>query len=167
MRGASGNGAGISFMFKAGLWLAMATLLVIGGAPLCEVHATDRSPAADVDARLDALFGSHEPLEQFLISLQEASAHERWPAIAALVAYPIKIRIAGHPVRIRNAGEFMTHSKDVLTPAVLAAIERQSYASLFANDRGVMIGDGEVWFSAVCGNADCKNAPIKIIAINP
>ena len=59
------------------------------------------------------------------------------------------------------------NGKPKLTPKVLAAIKRQTYASLFANDRGVMIGDGEVWFSAVCRDAACKDAPIRIIAINP
>jgi hypothetical protein len=156
------------FMFKAGPWRALAVLLVIGGSPIGAVHATDTSTdPRDVDASLNALFGSHESLKQFLNSVKEDSANKRWPAIAALVAYPIKIRLAGYLLRISNASEFMAHSEELLTPRVLAAIERQTYGSLFANAQGVMIGDGEVWFSAVCRSADCKNAPIKITAINP
>ena len=167
VRAASATGSDIH-MFKAGVWHALAVLLIIGGSPIGAVHATDTSTGPrDVDARLDALFGSHESLKQFLISLKKDSANKRWPAIAALVAYPIKIRLGGHLIRIRNPSEFMAHSEEVLTPRVLAAIERQTYGSLFANAQGVMIGDGEVWFSAVCRSADCKNAPIKITAINP
>jgi hypothetical protein len=155
-------------MLKAEVWLAAAVLLVFSGSQIGVVRAIDPgSSPRDVDARLDALFGSHESVKQFLMSLKEDSANKRWPAIAAVVAYPIKIRIAGHRVRISNPSEFMAHTEDLLTPGVLAAIERQTYASLFANDRGVMIGDGELWFSAVCRSADCKNAPMKIIAINP
>jgi hypothetical protein len=155
-------------MLRTGLWLASATLLVIAASPIGLLHATDTNadPRA-VDSRLDTLFGSHEPVKQFLTSLKEDSANKRWPAIAATIAYPIKIRVGGHSIQLHNPSEFLAHSEEVLTPKVVAAIARQSYASLFANDRGVMIGDGEVWFSAVCGGAGCKNAPIKIIAINP
>ena len=147
--------------------LTTAVACLIAASPIGLLHATDTPGSHDVSVRLDTLFGSHESLEQFLASLQEDCADKRWPAIAAKIAYPLKTRIAGHSINIRNPSEFIAHSEDLLTPKVLAAIERQTYASLFANDRGVMIGDGEVWFSAVCKDADCKNAPVKIIAINP
>jgi hypothetical protein len=156
-------------MLKASVWFAAATLLiVIAVMPPGVAQPADTSPGPpDIDARLDTLFGSHDSVRRFLMSLKQNSANKRWPDIALMVAYPIKVRIAGHLVRIRNSAEFISHSEDLLTPKVLAAIKRQTYASLFANDRGVMIGDGEVWFSAVCRDAACKDAPIRIIAINP
>jgi hypothetical protein len=47
------------------------------------------------------------------------------------------------------------------------AIERQTYGTLFANDQGVMIGDGQVWFGAVCDETSCAEPRIRIIALNP
>ena len=38
---------------------------------------------------------------------------------------------------------------------------------LFANSQGVMIGSGEVWFSAVCAARDCNAPPVMITALNP
>ena len=48
----------------------------------------------------------------------------------------------------------------MFTPAVLAAIGKADYGSLFIRDQGAMIGDGEVWFTGGAGG-------IKISAINP
>jgi hypothetical protein len=150
------------------VWLTSAAACLIAAAPIGLLHATDATTSpSDLNARLDTLFGSHESVEQFLASLKADCADKRWPAIAAKIAYPLKTRIAGRSVTIRNPSEFIAHSEDLLTPKVVAAIERQAYASLFSNDRGVMIGDGEVWFSGVCEDAACKIAPVKIIAINP
>jgi hypothetical protein len=154
-------------MLKPAVRLAVAMLFVVAGSQIGVLHAADPGAPSETDSRLDALFGSHESVKRFLISLKEDSANKRWAAIAAKVAYPIKIRIGGHLIRIGNKSEFMAHCEDVLTPGVLAAIERQTYTSLFVNYRGAMIGDGEVWFSAVCRSAECKNAPIRIIAFNP
>jgi hypothetical protein len=141
---------------------------MIAGLPIGAAQATDSSAdSREVDSRLDTLFGSHEAVKEFLTSLKEDSATKRWPAIAAVIAYPIKIRVGRHRIQLHDPAEFIAHSEAVLTPKVVAAIAQQSYATLFANDRGVMIGGGEVWFSPVCADAGCKNAPIKIIAINP
>jgi hypothetical protein len=151
-----------------GLLLASAALCMITGLPISAAQATDSSAdSREVDSRLDTLFGSHEAVKEFLTSLKEDSANKRWPAIADMITYPIKIRLGRHRIRIHDPAEFIAHSEAVLTPKVVAAIAQQTYATLFANDRGVMIGSGEVWFSPLCADADCKNAPIKIIAINP
>jgi hypothetical protein len=40
---------------------------------------------------------------------------------------------------------------------------------MFANWHGMMIGRGEVWFSALCdegGAESCKNRRIRIVSIN-
>ncbi len=156
------------FTLRPRLWLASLALGMITGLPVAAQQATGSgADSREVDSRLDTLFGSHQAVKEFLTSLQEESANKRWPAIAARISYPIKVRVGGHRIQIHNPAEFIAHAEELLTPKVVAAIAHQTYASLFANDRGVMIGDGEVWFSAVCVGTDCKNAPIKIIAINP
>jgi hypothetical protein len=128
--------------------------------------ALAQSPA-DTDARLDVLFGSHPPYEKFLGTLKESIADKNWVAVAALVAYPIKINAAGHRMRIASPEAFLKHKDRILTAKVIDAIDRQHYAALFANANGVMIGDGEVWFSGICQDPTCAMPVIKITAINP
>jgi hypothetical protein len=123
--------------------------------------------ASDIDARLDALFGAHEPYQRFLAQLKSATAAKRWPDVAALIAYPLVVPIAGKKVKIANSALFLAHPDRIFTDKVIAAVQSQTYGSLFANAQGVMIGDGEVWFSGVCRDAQCKDPPIKITAINP
>ncbi len=54
-----------------------------------------------------------------------------------------------------------------ITPAVAAALDRQTFATLFANAEGVMVGDGEIWFSGICADATCSAVRVRIIALNP
>jgi hypothetical protein len=88
-------------------------------------------------------------------------------AVAAMVSCPLGIGVGGDRVTIRSQEEFLARYEEIITPDVASAIEMQSYAGVFANADGVMIGDGEVWFSGVCGDAACRQQRIRIIAINP
>jgi hypothetical protein len=123
--------------------------------------------AAAVDARLDALFGEHEPYHEFLTRLQRAVAQDARREVAALVSYPLVTRFGGQPHIIRTPAQFVSDYTMLLPPATLAVIRAQAYETLFANDRGVMIGSGEVWFSAVCGDGACAARGVRITAINP
>jgi hypothetical protein len=90
----------------------------------------DPAPAQSdeaTSARLEALFGDHEAYRKFLIALQAAVAAGGRAAVAAMVAYPLRTTIAGEPVTIGSAAGFLRHYDRLLTPAVVAAIERQTY----------------------------------------
>ncbi len=137
--------------------------LCAGPASIPPSYAAD----ADIDSRLDTLFGAHAPTRQFLAELQSDAAGKNWPAIAARVAYPLRIALSGKRTRIRTPVEFAAHAGQILTPKVLGAIRTQAYGALFANAQGVMIGDGEVWFSSVCKDTTCSSSSIKITAFNP
>ena len=119
----------------------------------------------ETDSRLDTLFGAHEPYASFLAKLKSAAAKEDWATIGDLIAYPLKVTVGGQHLVLRSAAQFRARATNVMTAKVLNAIKEQSYAGLFANAQGVMMGNGEVWFSAICGPTDCNNAPIKITAI--
>jgi hypothetical protein len=121
----------------------------------------------EVNRRLDALFGDHRLYEAFLRALKQAVAGADAPAVAAMVSNPLGIGVGGDRVTIRSQEEFLARYEEIVTPDVASAIEKQSYAGVFANADGVMIGDGEVWFSGVCGDAACTQQRIRIIAINP
>ena len=62
---------------------------------------------------------------------------------------------------MKDAARFVAGYDKIMTDKVKKAIGRQTYAGLFANWQGVMIGDGEVWFSPL-DNSD----KVRITAIN-
>ncbi len=128
--------------------------------------AAEPAPASPTEARLDALFGSHEPYRTFLADLQRAVAARDRQQIVAMVSYPLRTNLAGHVVKL-GPKQLLAHFDELLPQKTLDAITSQSFDTLFANSQGVMIGSGEVWFAAVCAARDCSAPPIMITAINP
>jgi len=118
-------------------------------------------------ARLDALFGAHEPYEAFLARLKDAVAAGDRRSVAAMIAYPLEAGVAGEPIELAAERDFLQRYDELITPAVAAALERQTFATLFANADGVMVGDGEIWFSGICADATCSAVSVRIIALNP
>lgn len=141
--------------------VGLAAVLLAGAIATAQMPAAP--VAADVDERLAMLFGESEPYKAFLADLQAATAREDKKAVATMVAYPFKTRVAGKDMTFENATGLQKAYDDVFTPGVLAAIKSQTYENLFANDMGVMIGNGEVWYSGISEGDD---AAIKIIGIN-
>ena len=122
---------------------------------------------ADTNSTLDTLFGAHAPYEKFLRELKAEVAAQDWSAIADKVAYPLSVQVSGHRMKVRSRDQFLAHVRSIITHKVCEAIEAQHYEALFANANGVMVGNGELWYSGVCSRANCIDAPIKITAVNP
>ena len=122
--------------------------------------------AAGVSDNLDALFGDHVPYQAFFDKLKKAVGSGDKETVASMVDYPFQARIGDKAVKIRDRKHFVADYDRVITSKVKDALARQTYATLFANWHGVMIGDGEIWFSGVCGDAACKQQTIRITAVN-
>ncbi|TWS96328.1 hypothetical protein [Reyranella sp. CPCC 100927] len=121
----------------------------------------------EVNARLDSLFGDHKPYRAFFIDLKAAVVAGNKPAVAAMIAYPLTIRSGGKDVALRAAPDLLARYDQIVTARVVAAVRKQTYETLFARDTGVMIGDGEVWFSGICNDNACQRQTVKVIAIAP
>ncbi|HEY0201519.1 MAG TPA: hypothetical protein VGC24_07490 [Burkholderiaceae bacterium] len=130
----------------------------VTGVPMLAAWA---QTAANMDGRLDMLFGAHAPYRVFLERLQAAVAADDRAGVAALAAYPLNAHLGSKKVTVRDAKRFIADYDRLLSPRVKAAIARQTYANLFANAQGVSVGDGELWFSGVG-----RDAIVRIIAIN-
>lgn len=115
--------------------------------------------ATEVNETPDTLFGEHERLETFFTELQQTVTNDDADALAQMIAYPISVTVDGESVEIARESDFVADFHQIFTSDVKDAVTSQSYETLFANWQGVMIGDGEVWFSIV------DDAP-KITAIN-
>jgi hypothetical protein len=141
--------------------------LAFNAAVSCAGESAPDANAAETNARLDTLFGAHLPYEKFLGRLKQATASSNWSQVATLIAYPITMRLAGQKTKIASPRAFLSHVGEIMTPKVINAIQAQDFGGIFANSEGVMIGDGEVWFSGICAASSCAGGPIKITAIHP
>ncbi|MBB3105350.1 putative component of type VI protein secretion system [Azomonas macrocytogenes] len=117
--------------------------------------------AADTDKIFDQLFGEHKPYADFFAKLQGAFASDDQAMVASLVDYPFQTRIGEKSVKIRDTAHFVANYDEIVTTKVKNAVAKQDYASLFANWQGVMVGNGELWFSGIG-----EKGNVKIIAIN-
>jgi len=115
---------------------------------------------AEIDASLDGLFGSHQEYHAFFDGLKRAVAADDKTAVAAMISYPFQARINGKAIKLRDTAHFIADYDKIVTAKIKNAVAKQSYATLFANWQGVMIGDGEIWFSGI------DNKTVKITAIN-
>jgi hypothetical protein len=155
----------LSAKTPSGLLARLVSLFVVtlAAAPRVGIAAE----TAEVDARLDVLFGEHEAYRNFLHELQSAVSEHARERVAVMVNYPLRTRLNGKWVRLQTPAQFLAHYDDLLTAKTRDVISRQSYGDLFSSSQGVMIGDGEVWYSGVCKDHSCSSRSIKIIAFNP
>jgi len=143
-------------MRKSFLGIAVATLVALA-APLPALA----NPVTEMNNTLDTLFGDHTRYHTFFDNLKKAVAAGDKAAVAAMIEYPFQARIGGKSLKIRDAAHFIADYDQVITAKVKHALQGQAYETLFANWQGVMVGEGELWFSGV-GDADV----IKVTAIN-
>ena len=149
------------FVLQRTIRRPLALVLSAATIALGAATAAQAQTVAEVNATLDALFGAHAPYQTFFGTLQSAVAADDRQAVAGMVDYPFRTRIDGKSVTIKDASHFVASYDGIVTAKVKRAIAEQSYAKLFANGQGVMIGDGELWFAGVG-----KTGVVRIIAIN-
>lgn len=82
-----------------------------------------------------------------------------------LIAYPISVSLQGKKRKITSREEFEAHYAEIVTDNVAKAVQNQFYEDLSANHKGVMIGSGELWFSATKGPSG-KFDQYRVIAFN-
>ncbi|MCL1634763.1 hypothetical protein M2650_08985 [Luteimonas sp. SX5] len=129
--------------------------------------ATD--PAADkaVDDAIDDALGDHIRYRAAFDELQRAVAAKDAAAVAALVQYPLVATIDGKKATIKDSAAFAAQYDKIVTPAIADVVTRQKYSDLFVNYKGVMFGSGQVWLNGICKDNACKQADVKVVAIQP
>ena len=118
-----------------------------------------------VNQRIEVVLGASAPYEQAIKALQEAVARGDAQAVAALVHFPITVRIGGKPRAFKSPDELQRQYGQVFTPAITTAVTAQWYDELFVNAQGVMFGSGQVWLNGVCLNRDCSKVEVKVVTI--
>ncbi|SMG59953.1 hypothetical protein [Cedecea sp. NFIX57] len=139
---------------------------VLLAAMVCWSSLSTAASEQEVNARLDQLFNTHQEYHNFLDNLQTQLISENKVEVAKLVSYPIDINIDSKKVKIKTPQQLIKLYGSIFTPALVKTVNTQQYKDLFINAQGVMIGNGQIWFSAVCGDNQCKKSTVLITAIN-
>lgn len=111
---------------------------------------------------------SQEEAQAFLTKLQAAVAGNDARSVAAMTQFPLTVN--GRP-GARDSARFVQGFDVIFNDRVRSAVLHARVENLFASYRGLMIGSGQVWISAVCagsaGAIPCAGKrTIAIIAIN-
>lgn len=106
-----------------------------------------KATATEINTRLEALFGSQASFQEFLDLLKKAVSENDKVRVAKLVHFPIRVHVGGKAWKIDNAAHFITEYDTIITSRVKQTLAGDTLEKLFANQRGVSVGDGDLWFS--------------------
>jgi hypothetical protein len=98
--------------------------------------------------------------KSFLVKLQRIVKNNDKKQFASLVRYPIHVLDGDHGTVISSPSDFAEKYSSIVTPDVRRAVLVQSTSCLFANDQGIMIGRGQLWFQKE------SSGDMKIVTIN-
>lgn len=65
------------------------------------------------------------------------------------VSYPIELHLKKGTLHLARKADLKKHASLIFDERLKSLVRNQSASSLFKNWQGVMIGDGELWFSEV------------------
>lgn len=108
---------------------------------------------------------SAEEVEQFAAQVKEAYLARNWQALSVMVEYPLDL----FGEQVRNEQEFVAAMEShAVSESSLRSVEEEPCTDLFANDQGIAMADGIVWFrdTAFDGITQTGTPSFKIFAIN-
>jgi hypothetical protein len=104
--------------------------------------------------------------KRFLSVVQSHIAKDNARALSQVIEFPLSVNVGKSRRKLSTAGEFTGGYAKIVTPAVREKILAQQPAKLFHRADGVMIGDGEVWFRAICEDDVCTTRRTRIVTFN-
>lgn len=105
---------------------------------------------------------SKKEVEDFAAKVKQQIIDKDWAALSENVAYPITIVGTTY----NNSEEFLAADFETLcTDRFYEGVKKAETSNMFFNWKGVIIGDGEVWFSEVL-NEDNTSQGLKVTALN-
>ncbi len=150
-------------------WVAAGTAAVVGGASVQmarspgSMAAPGKAVVAETDDYSAAGFAKASVVHEFIRDLQSMTARRDAAGIARVVDFPLRVHRLGGAVRIADAAEFMASFDDLFPQSVSSMVLKCPRTRLHAEERGVMIGTGELWIAP--REAGASTVP-RIIAIN-
>ncbi|MDH5630793.1 MAG: hypothetical protein OEY96_11640 [Gammaproteobacteria bacterium] len=126
------------------------------------------SASEEMEKKMDFLFGEHVIYKDFFFELKDLARTTQKEEISSLVSYPVNIYGGEDTFVIKNNKDFLKYYDAIFDQGMLETIEKESFEELFANWRGVKMGGGQITYSGICLDDDCKKVNVKIISFyNP
>jgi hypothetical protein len=107
---------------------------------------------ADTDVQTEAnpyeVAGITDPekFNEIFRNVQDLAAKDDKQGLAAYVLYPMLLNKDGKNEKIADQKAFIANYDRIFTMHVKATLQHQKIEKLFVNYKGVMVGEGEVWF---------------------
>ncbi len=110
---------------------------------------TSTAPATATGSYSVGGFDDAEKFEKFYDNLRADVAKGDKAATASLFSYPMSIHFPPKKklVLISNKAEMLKNFDRIFNPQAKKALQKTKTADLFCNSQGVMIGNGEIWFT--------------------
>lgn len=103
----------------------------------------------------------------FFEQIRKAILTEDVKWFSEAIGYPIVLRTSSGEIKLKDKRDFKEHSALVFNARLKSTVRKQSPDSLFKNWQGVMIGNGEIWFSEVGEKTNTGTVWVyRIIGIN-
>lgn len=82
----------------------------------------------------------------FFADLKKAlrAAEREW--LAERICYPLLVQIDGEERSIASRDDFLKDYASIMPVSVAAVVDQQTADTLLKTERGIMVGDGEIWF---------------------
>ena len=121
--------------------------------------------ADETRARIERLLGDAGQYERVFTQLQQSVASGDRAAVSKLMRYPLRVDVAGSKREVADAAAFQRDYDSIVTAPVARAIAAQSFATVFVNQQGVMIGNGQVWLNGECLDQACSQTDVKVTTL--
>lgn len=89
--------------------------------------------------------------EQTFRLLQELVRKGDSKTVSEYIVYPISVNVDGSRREIKDAKQFVKNYDKIMTQTVIDAFLNQAVEETFVNYKGVMVGNGELWFNMIEG----------------
>jgi hypothetical protein len=119
---------------------------------LQELAKKQTKPSTVTNRDATAVIENASEFEAFFKKVQQLAAKGDKAGVAGYVAYPIQVKINGKKVTITTKEQFIKRYDQIFNNKVKNALKNQKVDQTFVNYRGVMVGDGELWFNVSLKN---------------
>lgn len=137
--------------------IAFLALLFMSGVAVSQGQTTDE--------RVTAVLGDAESYREVFSSLQAGVRKGDRQAVAALLRFPLNVRINDKRRTIVNERAFLQVYDQIVTPNVSAAIDQERWESVTVSSKGIMIGGGAAWINGICRDSMCRMFDARVVAL--
>ncbi|MCC3377168.1 hypothetical protein [Cohnella sp. REN36] len=100
--------------------------------------------------------------DRMFADVQAAVAADDAEKVAEYILFPLAVNHDGESVQVKTKEAFIKQCADIFTDNVKQALASQKKEDLFVNFKGVMVGDGAIWFGATADQPQ----RLGVIAVN-